>query len=53
MEKRYCSSCGKKLPEWSESNKCFECIDKCLMQLFKKEFQIKKKEKIKSEIETT
>ena len=36
MEDRYCNVCGKKLPDWSGSNKCFECIEKTWPQLFKK-----------------
>ena len=42
MENRHCSACGKKLPDWSESGKCFECIEKALTQLFKKETKRKK-----------
>lgn len=42
MEDRCCNVCGKKLPDWSESGKCFECIEKALAQLFKKETRRKK-----------
>lgn len=45
MENRYCNVCGKKLPDSSESSKCFECIEKALAQLFKKETKRKKEKK--------